>query len=171
MLRTLIGALAASGILLTAAPANAAPAVSAQAGAAAVSHVEFNLDTVLSGQPTRLVMTATSPTPGAKVGFKFDNNDTNAQFQFVREPDSFTGRYILRSTENTANPLCLDVLNLNVVVDTCDGTSSQLWKYSSASGIKLLEGRKAFLPAGSPLLTTLIAKNDQSTRMTRLFVN
>ncbi|TYB52359.1 hypothetical protein FXF51_51470 [Nonomuraea sp. PA05] len=153
----LLCTIALSGLTVAAAPAQAA-----------VSHVEFGLKTPLG----TLVLTAREPVPHSKVGFTFDNDSSLAQWAFIREPDNSTGRYVLRHTENTGNPLCLDGLPGFVTLQPCNGRLEQLWTYSSSLGLKTsLTGQTAFLPAGDVLSPgTNLITSTQTTRLTRLFV-
>ncbi|GAA2205177.1 hypothetical protein GCM10009850_007370 [Nonomuraea monospora] len=153
----LLGTIALAGLTVTAAPAQAA-----------VPHVEFGLKTSFG----TLVLTARAPVPHSKVGFTFDNDSSQAQWAFLKEPDNSTGRYVLRSTENTSNPLCLDGFPDFVTLQPCNGRLEQLWTYSSSLGLKtVLTGRTAFLPAGDVLSPdTNLITSTQTTRLTRLFV-
>ncbi|MFC4116396.1 RICIN domain-containing protein [Nonomuraea zeae] len=164
----------AAALLSTAALAGltAGVTVAAAPAQAAVSHVEFNLRTLASGQLTTLVLTARLPQNGSRLGFGVDNDSSSAQWAFIREPDNFTGRYVLRATENTSNPLCMDGTPNTVTLSPCNGSPAQLWTYSSSLGLKSAgSGLFTFLPAGNVLdEDTNLLVSTQSTRMQRLFV-
>ncbi|MEU7862250.1 hypothetical protein [Nonomuraea sp. NPDC049141] len=139
MIKTLIGALAVGGALLTAAPANAA------------TYIEFENDS----SAFDLVMSATSVTNGASVGLATDNNATLGQWREEIVGTAIDGlaqrRFVLRASEGSvAGPLCLAVNDniqpgqaLGVKVATCNTLNAQRWTlHSGGVGLVRLRNEK-----------------------------
>lgn len=139
ILKTLIGALAVGGALLTTSAANAA------------SYVEFENDS----SAFDLVMSATNVTNGALVGLATDNNSTLGQWRGEVMGTAIDGlaqrRHVLRASEGSAaGPLCLAVKDdiqpgqaMGVKVATCNSLKAQLWTTpSGGTGLIRLRSEK-----------------------------
>ncbi|MFC4534140.1 RICIN domain-containing protein [Sphaerisporangium dianthi] len=130
MMKTLVGALAVGGALLTAAPAHAA------------SYLEFENDS----SAFDLVMSATGVTNGALVGLATDNNSSLGQWRGETVGTSIDNlpqrRFVLRASEGSAaGPLCLAVKDdiqpgqaIGVKVATCNTLKAQMWTLTSGGG-------------------------------------
>jgi hypothetical protein len=135
--RLLFAAVAALPVIgLAAGPANAA--ADARADRPVTRQVPTYYE-VLHNNMFRLILTARNFTSGSSVGLATDNDTSHQRWR-----DDFTGvnaegqetyRYVLRASENTSQPQCLDVKGksksdgADIVILPCDGSSSQRWAW------------------------------------------
>jgi hypothetical protein len=122
---------------------------SGTAALAATNHVELSTNTSLG----RLVLTARGSAPGSPVGLAFDNDSSLGQWKFVSLDGQFKrGMYVLRHTENTSAPQCLNA-GLKVSVRGCDSSlEAQRWTLTGLTMKNDFERR--IQPPDSPILVT-----------------